>query len=147
MALEGNLKDISLPNIMQILCLEQRKVELMLKRRNERGIVQFDRGEVVHATTDALEGEEAVFYLLRWGQLLLEGMRRLDELERDRLTAFASAQSDALTQADAERDSALENEVLLLLSRLEQLQTRMLDKNARRKPAPTLEALAMMANQ
>jgi hypothetical protein len=169
MALEGNLKDISLPNIMQIICLEQRRVGLFIKRLNERGFILFEKGEVVHAAAGSLEGEEAVFYMLSWGdgnfrtnnealitnrtvnmrwdQLLLEGMRRFDELERNRATAIAASSARSISQAEIERDSKLENEALLLLSRLDQLQARLLEKNALKKPTSALETLAMMANQ
>src|SRR5262252_1449677 len=100
MAIEGNLRDISLPNLVQILCLEQRQVRLMINRQSERGAIYFDSGTIVHATAGSLEGEDAVYQLLawpeglfsirndlmaprrsisaRWDQLMMEGARRLD---------------------------------------------------------------------
>ena len=168
MAIEGNLEDMSLPNIMQIICLERRRVGLTLKRSSEQGMIYFDKGEIVHAAVGALQGEEAVYHLLswadgsfrtnneiniphqsvamRWDQLLMEGMRRIDEMARDESHAMKQMPPrPELRKVDIERDSNLENEMLLLLSELEHLCMQL--SNSQKRPAAALQIMAVMVNQ
>lgn len=166
MAIEGNLRDMSLPNIVQILCLEQRQVGLTIKRQSERGVIYFEGGDIVHATVGTLVGEDAIYQMLtwlegsfrtsaelvaphrtmiaRWDQLMIEGVRRLDELERDRADAPAPKQ---LTEEDVAHDSRLENDIILLLSNLEQARWRLSDKSTLKRPASAMQILVEMANE
>ena len=97
----GNLRSISLPNIVQISCTEREQARLRVRRRGQEGYVFFTDGNVVHATLGSRVGEEAIYELLTWeggdfelemgvpapertvttgwSGLLLEGMRRIDE--------------------------------------------------------------------
>ena len=103
MPLEGNLRDFSLANIIQLNCSEQNTAKVTLDRRGKEGVIFFDGGSIKHAALGSLAGEEAVYELLRWrdanfrvesgvttkeetvntnwNALLLEGMRRIDEGE------------------------------------------------------------------
>jgi DNA-binding response OmpR family regulator/predicted regulator of Ras-like GTPase activity (Roadblock/LC7/MglB family) len=103
----GNLRTLSLPNIVQINCEERHKARLQLKRQGQQGSIYFAEGDVVHAELGSWVGEDAVYELLNWEQgsfeleqgvsapertinvgwssLLLEGMRRIDERKADRL--------------------------------------------------------------
>jgi len=166
MAIEGNLKDISLTNLVQILCLEQRQVRLMIDRQSERGAIYFDSGDIVHATAGSLEGEDAVYQLLswpegsfsigsertaprrtinaRWDQLMMEGAKRLDEVERDRSPNSAPKH---LTAEDIAHDSRLENEIIMLISNLEQARWRLSEKSTLKRPASVLQILVEMANE
>jgi predicted regulator of Ras-like GTPase activity (Roadblock/LC7/MglB family) len=103
MPLEGNLRELSLTNIIQLNCNEMNTATVVLMHEGREGIVCFSDGAVVHAAVEDLVGEEAVYELLAWpdgsfvvnqGQaapertisgnwntLLLEGIRRLDEGE------------------------------------------------------------------
>ncbi len=166
MAIEGNLRDMSLPNIVQILCLEQRQVGLTIKRQSERGVIYFEGGDIVHATVGTLVGEDAIYQMLtwlegsfrtsaelvaphrtmiaRWDQLMIEGVRRLDELERDRAAAPAPKQ---LTEEDVAHDNRLENDIILLLSNLEQARWRLSDKSTLKRPASAMQILVEMANE
>ncbi len=168
MALEGNLEDMSLPNIMQVICLERRSIRLTLKRGAEQGMILFENGDVVHSEIGKLAGEESVYYLLswtegsfrtasetfvkqrtiaaRWDQILMEGMKRLDELERD-LAANARVMPNELTADELEHDAHLENEMLALMSRLDCLRARLAERNTQKKPAQALHILSGIANQ
>ncbi len=94
---------MSLPTLIQVLCEEQGDAQLTIRDREEgeEGSLFFSQGQVVHAQTGTLVGEEAVYELLSWEEgtfvlersipppeqtihtewsaLLLEGLRRLDE--------------------------------------------------------------------
>ncbi len=99
MPLQGNLKEMSLADLIQVNCQEMRSARLTLTSRGQKGEVYFSDGQVVHAVVGTLSGEEAVYEMLRldsgtfsletdvpnpertvetaWSDLLLEGMKRM----------------------------------------------------------------------
>lgn len=110
MGLSGNLRDMSLPNLIELSCNERRRVRIELASWGRSGVLFIGDGDVVHAECGSLRGEAAVYEMLRWedGQftvesglaspqrtvfmpwqnLVLEGMRRIDEgkeLTRERM--------------------------------------------------------------
>ena len=114
MPLEGSLKDLSLANLIQLNCQEMNEVKVILEYLGKEGIIFCSGGNVVHAATGPLTGEEAVYELLcwdggtfrvqngftlpertidrNWSSILLEGMQRIDEGEtsmEDRLNKLA----------------------------------------------------------
>ncbi len=100
MALVGNLKDIKLPTLVQINCIERNTAKLTIEHLGRYGFIYFDNGQVVHAEYEPFIGEEAFFKLLElysgnfkvengvrapaitikknWNNLLLEGLHRRD---------------------------------------------------------------------
>ena len=104
-ALEGNLQIMSLASIIQINCEERNQAHLILNHLGRGGSIFFNNGEIVHAETGDLVGDEAIYSLLGWEEgtfkvkmgaepglitidknwsgLLLEGMRRIDESTAD----------------------------------------------------------------
>ncbi len=104
--IQGRLRDMSLPSLIQFIEMERATGVLSLTRGEERGHIYFDGGRIVNAVMGGASGEEAVFRLLRWDAgdfdlerlhssappevsiassnqtILLEGMRRRDELQR-----------------------------------------------------------------
>lgn len=103
MPIEGSLKELSLPNIIQLNCTEMNTAKVSVRHQGKEGIICFADGAVVHAAVGDLVGEEAVYDLLTWpdgsftvetdvispertvtaswNMLLLEGIRRMDEGE------------------------------------------------------------------
>ena len=97
----GDLNALSLPGLISTICNEGRQVSLRIQYAGECITIYFDRGEMIHARWNGLEGKEAVFEALRWGGgrfeivagepapgqtihtnwsgLLLEGLQRIDE--------------------------------------------------------------------
>ncbi|MEB3222071.1 MAG: DUF4388 domain-containing protein [Candidatus Sericytochromatia bacterium] len=104
--LEGNLGLISLPNLLQLIALEQKTASLQLLRVEvgQNAELLFRHGELVSARVNHIAGDQAVYRILGWwnagtfklvaideeaefGQpdvtcrmdyLLLEGMRQMD---------------------------------------------------------------------
>lgn len=98
----GNLRSMSLPSIIQINCSERNQARLRIRHGGQEGSLFFADGEVVHAAVGSQVGEEALYAMLAWEDgdfdlemeipatqrtittgwsgLLLEGMRRLDEM-------------------------------------------------------------------
>jgi predicted regulator of Ras-like GTPase activity (Roadblock/LC7/MglB family) len=126
MLLEGNLKDLSLVNLIQLNCQEMNEVKITLEYLGKEGIIFCSDGNMVHAATGSLTGEEAVYELLRWNggtfrvqdsitlpertidrnwnSILLEGMQRIDEGEasmEDRLNKLAHDLNEMATVSGA----------------------------------------------
>lgn len=103
MALIGNLKDIKLPSLIQLNCMERNDAKLSIERNGKYGFVYFESGQVTHAEYDPYIAEEAIYKLLvlnegkfkvengvkppartintNWSNLLLEGMHKLDHAQ------------------------------------------------------------------
>jgi len=103
MALVGNLRDLRLPNLIQLNCMEKNTSKLTIEYAGKYGFVYFQDGNVVHAELDPDVGEEALFKMLAlqegkfrvennvrppvisinipWNSLLLKGLHHLDTLE------------------------------------------------------------------
>ncbi len=98
---EGNLKDVSLVDLVQIFSLNRRTGVLAVSRGEAQGQVYFRNGEVVSCQMGEARGEKAFFRMLHWKDgtfrysptdhavsrdvsrgsdaLLMEGLRQLDE--------------------------------------------------------------------
>lgn len=130
-ALEGNLQMMSMASIIQINCEERNQAKLTLNNQGQAGTIYFKDGEMIHAESAGLTGEDAVYSLLGWENgsfqlkmgvepqqrtinkpwsgVLLEGMRRIDES-----TAGWSTDWDA----DGEKSSAVEEDSKQLEERI-----------------------------
>lgn len=103
MALVGNLRDLKLPNLVQLNCMERNTVKLTIEHAGKYGFVYFQDGQIAHAEYDPDVGQKAFFRLLllhdgqfkvesgvrppmvsiktHWNNLLLEGLHNLDSYE------------------------------------------------------------------
>jgi CheY-like chemotaxis protein len=101
----GNLSQMNVIDLMQSLEMGRKSCRISLANEGEKCEVFFVEGQVKHATYGSLVGDEAVFKVLRWtggsfeldfeGKtdkettqlntqgLLMEGLRLLDESQRD----------------------------------------------------------------
>jgi DNA-binding response OmpR family regulator len=97
----GSISEMKPADFLQTLSAAEKDVEVRLERAKEKGAIFMQKGEVVHANTGSLSGEEAFFALMAWNDgsfeivscadfparsiqsplmsLLIEGYRRLDE--------------------------------------------------------------------
>src|ERR1700730_15572507 len=112
----GNLSQMNVIDLMQSLEMGRKSCQLKLNNAGDKCEVFFVEGQVKHATYGSLTGDEAVFKVLRWtggnfelnfeGKtdqettklntqgLLMEGLRLLDESQRD---AGAEAAEESAT--------------------------------------------------
>lgn len=101
---QGSLREMSLPDVIQILSNGRKSGRLSIESQGQRGELQFGDGAIHHASFGDREAHEAVYALLQLQDgeftldpgsapgrrtidestetLLLEGMRRLDEAGR-----------------------------------------------------------------
>jgi hypothetical protein len=101
MAFQGSLKELPLPDIIQLVSVSGKTGKFTLTRDSDRGFIFLKNGQMVHATVGDLIGEEAIYSLAIWNHgefqftpseepdrqtitksntnLLMEAARRLDE--------------------------------------------------------------------
>lgn len=101
MAFQGSLKELPLPDIIQLVSVSGKTGVFVLQNGGERGEIYLDSGQIVHAQVGDLSGEDAVYELAIWPQgefaftagktapattirksntnLLMEAARRIDE--------------------------------------------------------------------
>jgi predicted regulator of Ras-like GTPase activity (Roadblock/LC7/MglB family) len=66
MAIEGDVRDLSLVDIVQLHCRRGDEAKVMLDNGAESGEIYFAGGQVVHAQQGAAQGREAFYQLLTW---------------------------------------------------------------------------------
>jgi uncharacterized repeat protein (TIGR04076 family) len=104
----GSIKTFTIPELVQTLALNGRTGTLVITDRHGKGEIYFEKGDIFEVTLRDLKGDQAFYELLYWEegqfqfqpaeslavprtmhkdtmQLLMEGLRRIDE-ERDRLS-------------------------------------------------------------
>ena len=101
MSFQGSLKELPLPDIIQLVSVSGKTGRFTLTRDAERGYIFLKNGQMVHAMVGELIGEEAIYALAIWNHgefqfepgaeadrqtitksntnLLMEAARRLDE--------------------------------------------------------------------
>jgi CheY-like chemotaxis protein len=116
--LRGSLLQMNVIDLVQSLEMGRKSGSLILTSQNEKCELYFVEGQVVHAAYGTLNGDEAVFKVLRWTDgsfqidfesktakrttqlntqgLLMEGLRLLDESKRDEGASHAEGEDDVL---------------------------------------------------
>jgi predicted regulator of Ras-like GTPase activity (Roadblock/LC7/MglB family) len=140
MPLEGSLKELSLANLIQLNCQEKNEVTITLEYLGKEGVIYCSKGNLVHATTGSLSGENAVVELLHWqggnfrvensaapaektikkswDSLLMDAMQRIDEGETSQEDKFSKLAKDLVEMATVEgavivsRDGAILGEAV-----------------------------------
>src|SRR5215203_1775973 len=101
MALTGQLSDMSLAELIEFFCNQRKTGRLKIDYQRGHSVFFIKEGELVDAKVGALSGSEAVYFSLTlpnaafdfspdvqatrrtihnaWTQVVLEGLRRLDE--------------------------------------------------------------------
>ncbi len=128
MALKGDLTDLNIADLIQLNCQSGAQAKLTA-RQGDRDVVHlyFDDGQVAHAEYGDSQGEEAVYALLGWEEgtfemeqevepptrsieipwsaLIIEGMRRIDELrEAQRVSAAQNQKEPEEMNTETRRD-------------------------------------------
>jgi hypothetical protein len=110
MGLSGTLETLSLPNLIQLHCQQLQPAQVRINRRAQQGTLAFSNGELIYASTGALNGEDAVSEMLSWesgdfqvddkvtslpprnvnvpwSMLMLDSLHRIDEQRAERSAA------------------------------------------------------------
>jgi TonB family protein len=126
MALTGQLSDMSLAELIEFFCNQRKTGRLKIDYPRGHSVFFIKDGELVDAKVGALSGVEAVYFSLtlpnaafdfspdveaqrrtindRWTQVVLEGLRRLDEgkspSESDAFGGWSPSETDLATMLD-----------------------------------------------
>jgi hypothetical protein len=68
LAFQGSLRELPLPDVIQLVAVSGKTGAFGLKNGPESGRIFLRRGQIVHATAGTLVGEQAVYELARWSQ-------------------------------------------------------------------------------
>ena len=101
--INGTLADMSTSDIIQSLTTGDKDVEVNLECKGDKGQIYIQEGEIIHARTGEIEGEDAFYHLMAWQEgefeivscsafpprsihgstmsLLMEGARLADEID------------------------------------------------------------------
>src|SRR5438128_12617716 len=66
MAFQGSLKELPLPDIIQLVSVSGKTGKFTLTRDADRGFIFLKNGQMVHAVIGDLIGEEAIYSLAIW---------------------------------------------------------------------------------
>lgn len=127
MALQGNLRDMSIADLIQHNGADRKTARLTIDHDGRQATLYFLDGNVVHAAMGRIQGEEVIYRILdwesgtfmlepdetadsttitrSWSSLLLEGARRLDEglPPSDDLTGSAADQTETEVNTMAQK--------------------------------------------
>ncbi|MCK4846031.1 MAG: DUF4388 domain-containing protein [Deltaproteobacteria bacterium] len=114
--IQGNLSHMPLVDILQVLDFNKKEGTVTITHGKEKAVIYVKGGQVCNVTLGKCEGEKAVYRIFTWnegsfvfepvkvtmlkkidiptGNLLMEGMRQLDELEKS--SKIFPADSDVL---------------------------------------------------
>lgn len=169
MGIKGDLQYMNLADLVQMVCLDRRSAMLTLRHHAAgRGVIFFAKGQIVHAEAGDLVGEEAVYHLLSWpegtfemseqveaptqtihapwNRLLMEGLRLIDE----QTVGLAIQQIESrqeLSLAEMEQDNDLEQDMIVVFSRIEQVRAQLAEKKTWKQPALAIQRLTDIINE
>jgi predicted transcriptional regulator len=85
LALQGNLEDFDLTDVLQLIHLGKKNGALEIETEGNRGEIYFENGKVVYAKTKETSGEESIHYILRWskGKFLFSPEKKAPEKRMD----------------------------------------------------------------
>jgi hypothetical protein len=134
---EGDLSDLTLPSLLQVMSRECSTAILRLQRGTDQGAMYFAEGVLVHAVSGTVQGDEAACELLGWPDGRFRLARdpepqprtitdRLARLVVDTDSSRSSSSAPQPTSSDGRSlDERLLHDLLTQLTRLEQDTTRL----------------------
>jgi hypothetical protein len=168
MSAAGELRDLDLASLIQIICLSGQATALMLSRNGEEGAIFFEDGKIVQATLPTLSGESALRQLLNWTEGDFRIVKEAAAAQKPLALAWRSlferkssppdapppaaaspvvAPVVAPSAEDVREDLDFENSLLRLLSDFEQVLVRLGERRVLRRPALAYEHLAEIATR
>jgi hypothetical protein len=67
-AFQGSLRELPLPDVIQLVAVSGKTGVFNLKNGGDSGQIYLRKGQIVHASSGTLAGEQAVYELARWFQ-------------------------------------------------------------------------------
>ncbi|MDF1577578.1 MAG: response regulator [Desulfobulbales bacterium] len=130
---KGTVAGVGLTDVIQIKALSGVNSALRVKEGEHQGIIYFEKGRVIHAICDDLEGDEAFYQIMEFNgglldsvnvtnmpdhtieipveALLMEGVRRMDEKNAARAIAEAVSGNEDKTVEGREDNAKKEDDM------------------------------------
>ena len=135
---EGDLADLTLPSLLQVMSRECSTAILRLQRGTDQGAMYFAEGVLVHAVAGPVTGDEAACELLGWPdgrfrmardaepqpRTITDRLARL-VIDTDSSSSSSRARSNDGAREERSVDEQLLHDLLTQLTRLEQDTTRL----------------------
>lgn len=135
---EGDLTDLTLPSLLQVMSRECSTAILKLQRGTDQGAMYFAEGVLVHAITGSVQGDEAACELLGWPdgrfrlardpepqpRTITDRLARL-VVDTDSSRSSSSPRPQPTNSEGRSLDEQLLHDLLTQLTRLEQDTTRL----------------------
>jgi hypothetical protein len=85
LALQGNLEDFDLTDVLQLIHLGKKNGALEIETEGDRGEIYFENGKVLYAKTTKKMGEDSIHQILRWsvGKFLFSPEKTAPERKMD----------------------------------------------------------------
>lgn len=155
---EGDLLDLTLPSLLSAMGKEGSTAVLRVQRGTDQGALYFFEGTLVHAAAGPALGDQAVYELLAWpdGRFrLVRDAERHPRTITQPLTSFLNAPArrngrgapaPAAAAPEPGADAQLLDELLALLTRLEQDRARVAEGHIERGGVPALLVVTAVVN-
>ncbi|MFP4346554.1 MAG: DUF4388 domain-containing protein [Anaerolineales bacterium] len=105
MAIEGSLKDMSLVDIIQLICRNREASRVIVEQGQESGAIYLAEGGIVHALQGDEEGEEALYRLLQWEEGRFRIEKDVSSPEQSIHRPWTAILMQVLQRLDEERDA------------------------------------------
>ncbi|GAB4379699.1 MAG: hypothetical protein Kow0042_29350 [Calditrichia bacterium] len=104
----GSVADFQLSDIIQLNCLGRLTSALQVNTEQGSGLIFFEEGNIVHAETRTLEGENAFYHIMSWegGEFVVK--RNLKAPRETINKGWQSLLLEALKRSDEASDSMIE---------------------------------------
>ena len=105
MAIEGSLKDMSLVDIIQLICRNREESRVTVEKGQESGAIYLAEGRIVHALQKDEVGEEALYRLLQWEEGRFRIEKDVSSAEQSIHRPWTAILMQVLQRLDEERDA------------------------------------------
>jgi predicted regulator of Ras-like GTPase activity (Roadblock/LC7/MglB family) len=137
MTMHGNLKDMTVVDLVQQACQDRKMAKLAIQHRGESGVLYFKDGNIVHSELGGKFGEEVFYQLMDWedgefnldvgvaspqtsitqpwSTLLLEAARRQDEKFNHKNQTIPSKENKPMATSGKKKSEILSDAIKDLL--------------------------------
>ncbi len=159
--------NLGLSELIQMICLSRADLVIRVKSANERGEIYIKSGQIHHAHTKGHQGEPAFFEILQWPEgrfemspflesvngslekpwehLLLEAMRRQDEVRVDPITKSDDNYNHREEETFyASMSEEMRDEIDIILSEIELIGPSDPEPQAKEKEVPQEHAIKVL---
>lgn len=153
MNLQGDLGDVSLTSLIQLLCTRGKSGAIVLERKTpieggarERGLLYLAGGEIVEAAAGSARGEKALYRLLSWDEAAFKIDPSLRPPGRSIWASWNAILLDGMRHLDeGQHEDRIEDDFVALMSALEQIVVS-LRKETGRHPGRLLQRCGQLVN-